>query len=108
MQSVVLPGFLDLISSKLSDTGSRRLSVQINERTSTSVWRLKVLNSLRLLLSAVVENNTLGSKGNCTYCIFSIIYTTTDIVVFQTFVHARLGKNILVPPYHQTNILNKR
>lgn len=60
----MLPGFLDLISSKLSDTGSRKLTVQINEHTSTSVWRLKVLNSLRSLLSAIVENNSQGSKSN--------------------------------------------
>ncbi|VVC41975.1 Hypothetical protein CINCED_3A023210 [Cinara cedri] len=61
-QTVVLPGFLDLISSKLSDTNSRKLTVQINENISTSVWRLKVLNSLRSLLSAVIENTMLGFK----------------------------------------------
>jgi len=60
----VLPGFLDLISSKLSDTTSRKLTVQINEHTTTSVWRLKVLNSLRSLLSAIVKNTSLGSESN--------------------------------------------
>ncbi|XP_050423883.1 testis-expressed protein 10 [Adelges cooleyi] len=63
-QSVVLPGFLDLISSKLSDTGSRKLTIQINDQSSTSVWRLKVLNSLRSLLSAVVENTSQESKSS--------------------------------------------
>lgn len=62
----MLPGFLDLISAKLGDTGSRKLTVQVNEHSSTSVWRLKVLNSLRSLLSAIVENTTLGSKSNYT------------------------------------------
>lgn len=62
---MVLPGFLDLISSKLSDTGSRKLTVQVNEQTTTSVWRLKVMNSLRSLLSAIVDNTTAGSKSNC-------------------------------------------
>lgn len=69
----MLPGFLDLISSKLSDTGSRKLTVQINEHTSTSVWRLKVLNSLRSLLSAIVENTLLESKSN-----YTIIYNTIN------------------------------
>ncbi|KAL4091103.1 hypothetical protein QTP88_025843 [Uroleucon formosanum] len=63
-QTVVLPGFLDLISSKLSDTTSRKLTVQINEHTTTSVWRLKVLNSLRSLLSAIVKNTSLGSENS--------------------------------------------
>lgn len=69
----MLPGFLDLISSKLSDSGSRKLTVQIDEHTSTSVWRLKVLNSLRLLLSAIVENNTLGSKSNYTHMLVYVL-----------------------------------
>lgn len=59
----MLPGFLDLISSKLSDT-TRKLTVQINEHTTTSVWRLKVLNSLRSLLSAIVKNTSLGTESN--------------------------------------------
>jgi hypothetical protein len=65
-----LPGFLDLISSKLSDTGSRKLTVQVDEHCTTSVWRLKVLNSLRLLLNAINENNTIGSKSNYTKSLF--------------------------------------
>ncbi|XP_050548114.1 testis-expressed protein 10-like, partial [Daktulosphaira vitifoliae] len=65
-QSVVLPGFLDLISSKLNDTGSRKLTVQINEHTTTSVWRLKVLSSLRSLLSAVVQNSVGDLKSSIT------------------------------------------
>lgn len=83
---MVLPGFLDLISSKLNDTGSRRLSVQINEHTSTSVWRLKVLNSLRSLLSAIVENNTLGSKSNYAYyyCYTFPIYHNLNIYIMNT------------------------
>lgn len=75
---MVLPGFLDLISSKLSDTGSRKLTVQVNEHTSTSVWRLKVLNSLRSLLGAIVENTTIGSKSNYAYYILPI-YSSLNI-----------------------------
>lgn len=69
----MLPGFLDLISSKLSDTTSRKLTVQINEHTTTSVWRLKVLNSLRSLLSAIVKNTSFGSESNYEYMLISII-----------------------------------
>jgi len=75
----VLPGFLDLISSKLSDTTSRKLTVQINEHTTTSVWRLKVLNSLRSLLSAIVKNTSLGSESNYAYLYIFNRYIKTAI-----------------------------
>jgi len=87
----VLPGFLDLISSKLSDTTSRKLTVQINEHTTTSVWRLKVLNSLRSLLSAIVKNTSLGSESNYANLFFIITYVKDlrrlhySLALFQSY-----------------------
>lgn len=53
-EPVILPAFLDLISTKFVDS-DRKLSLQYSNKMSTNVWRIKVLTRLQALLSAIVN-----------------------------------------------------
>ncbi|XP_065206311.1 testis-expressed protein 10 homolog [Planococcus citri] len=53
-QPVILPAFLDLISTKFSES-DRKLTLQFNKKMTTNIWRIKVLARLRLLLEAIVN-----------------------------------------------------
>ncbi|KAK7580226.1 hypothetical protein V9T40_000855 [Parthenolecanium corni] len=53
-EPVILPAFLDLISTKVVDS-DRKLSLQYTNKMSTNVWRIKVLTRLQALLKAVVN-----------------------------------------------------
>lgn len=53
-QSVILPAFLDLISTKDIDS-ERKLSLEYNNKMSSNIWRIKVLGRLQALLNAIVK-----------------------------------------------------
>lgn len=53
-QPVILPAFLDLISTKFCDS-ERKLTLQYNDKMTTNAWRIKVLSRLNALLKAIVN-----------------------------------------------------
>lgn len=53
-QPVILPAFLDLISTKFADS-ERKLSLQFSDKMTTNIWRIKVLARLQALLNAIVN-----------------------------------------------------
>ena len=53
-QPVILPAFLDLISTKFNES-DRKLTLQFNKKMTTNIWRIKVLARLKSLLAAIVN-----------------------------------------------------
>lgn len=65
-QPVILPAFLDLISTKYADS-ERKLMVEYSDKMTTNMWRIKVLTRLHTLLHAIVSVRKAENSG--TYAI---------------------------------------
>lgn len=74
-QPVILPAFLDLISTKFANS-DRKLVLQFNDKMTTNIWRIKVLARLQALLNAIVklQSQSQTSKINITNFIY-VFYT---------------------------------
>lgn len=62
-QPVILPAFLDLISTKFSDS-ERKLNLQFSNKMTTNIWRIKVLARLKSLLESIVSIQSESKGGN--------------------------------------------
>lgn len=65
-QPVILPAFLDLISTKFSES-ERKLSLQFNNKMTTNIWRIRVLARLKALLEAIVNIQSEKKSGTNTF-----------------------------------------
>lgn len=78
-EPVILPAFLDLISTKVVDS-DRKLSLQYTNKMSTNVWRIKVLTRLQALLKAVVNIHAEQKSGHKN--ILFMAFTFLDLTDF--------------------------